>query len=62
LTRVGFGVALPDHLVLSRSKAAQLLLALDEAIEAAEVRSPEVARLEAASVLVEKFLPDLPEL
>jgi hypothetical protein len=54
---------LPDEIVLPRSEAAQVLFALDEAIEVAEAGSPVVARLEAAArVLIEKFLPDLPEL
>ena len=56
------GDPLPDEIVLSRSEAAQILFALDEAIEAAEPGSLEAARLEAAArVLVEKFLLDLPD-
>lgn len=53
---------LPDEIVLSRDEAREVLFALDEAIEAVsagELRD----RLEgAALVIVEKFLPDLPEL
>jgi hypothetical protein len=57
------GDPLPEEIVLSRSEAAQVLFVLDAAIDAADVGSPLIGRLEAAArVLIEKFLPDLPEL
>jgi hypothetical protein len=56
------GGRIPDEIVLTRDEAARVLLALDEAVEAvtgAELRR----RLEqGAQIIVEKFLPDLPDL
>lgn len=56
------GGRIPDEIVLTREEAARVLLALDEAVEAvadAELRR----RLEqGAQIIVEKFLPDLPDL
>jgi hypothetical protein len=55
------GGSLPDEITLTRSKAASVLVALDEAAEAAAGDLRE--RLEAvARLIVEKLLPDLPEL
>lgn len=52
----------PDEIVLTREEAARVLLALDEAVEAVddvELRR----RLEhGAQIIVEKSLPDLPDL
>ena len=56
------GGRIPDEIVLTREEAARVLLALDEAVEAvddAELRR----RLEqGAQLIVEMFLPDLPDL
>ena len=57
------GDRLPDEIVLSRDEAAVVLFALDAAMEHAERGSAHYARLEAAArIIVEKFLPDLPDL
>lgn len=57
------GHPLPEEIVLSLDEAAQVLFALDDAIEAAPARSELALRLEAATrVLVEKLVPDLPDL
>lgn len=57
------GQPLPEEIVLSRDEAKQVLFALDDAIEAVPARSELASRLdEAARLLVEKFLPDLPDL
>jgi hypothetical protein len=54
---------LPDEIVLSREEAKTVLFALDAALERAERGSDLYRRLEAAAgIIVEKFLPDLPEL
>lgn len=57
-----FGGSIPEEIVLDLADAERLLFALDEAVaqaDEAEVR----ARLEAAiRVIVEKLLPDLPDL
>ena len=57
------GEPLPDEITLSRQEAATILFALDEAIELADVDEPLRLRLEAAArIIVERFLPDLPDL
>ena len=57
-----FGGSIPNEIVLTRDEAATVLLAIDDAVERLgdnELR----ARLErAAQTIVEKFLPDLPDL
>ncbi len=57
------GEPLPDEIVLSREEAKTVLFALDAALENAAPGSDLYRRLEvAARIIVEKFLPDLPEL
>jgi hypothetical protein len=57
------GEPLPDEITLSRAEAATVLFALDEAIERAEAGDPFRVRLEAAArLIIERFLPDLPDL
>jgi hypothetical protein len=57
------GDPLPDEIALTRDEAAQVLFALDATIETLEPSSELRRRLEAAArVIVEKFLPDLPDL
>jgi len=57
------GTPLPDEIVLTRDEAAAVLFALDAAMEAVGTGSDVSVRLEtAARIIVEKFLPDLPEL
>ena len=57
------GDPLPDEIVLTLHEAAQVLFALDEGIELAPDGSDAKAKLEdAARLLTEKFLPDLPDL
>jgi hypothetical protein len=57
------GERLPEEIVLNRDEAAAVLFALDAAMEETEHESELYRRLEtAARIIVEKFLPDLPEL
>lgn len=57
------GEPLPGEISLSRHEAAAILFALDEAIDLADVDGPLRLRLEAAArIIVERFLPDLPDL
>jgi hypothetical protein len=57
------GIPLPDEIVLIRDEAAAVLFALDAAMEVLGPGSDVYSRLEAAArIIVEKFLPDLPEL
>jgi hypothetical protein len=57
------GEPLPDDITLSRAEAATILFALDEAIEQAGPDAALRLRLEAAArIIVERFLPDLPDL
>jgi hypothetical protein len=57
-----FGGSIPDAITLDREESKLVLFALDDAIEAvpaSELR----ARLEAAArMIVEKLMPDLPDL
>jgi hypothetical protein len=54
---------LPDEIVLRRDEAASVLFALDAAMEETDQRAPTYAKLAAAArIIVEKFLPDLPNL
>ena len=56
-----FGGSIPTEITLSREEARDVLFALDDAIEAAD--GPLRNRLEdAARIIVEKLLPDLPGL
>ena len=57
-----FGGSIPDEITLTRDEAKVVLFALDEAIDVAP-EGPLRSRFEgAARVIVEKLLPDLPEL
>jgi hypothetical protein len=57
-----FGGSIPDEIVLTREEAATVLFALDEAADAAE-HVDRRRRLEgAAQIIIEKLLPDLPDL
>lgn len=57
-----FGGSIPDEITLTRDEARDVLFALDDAIEAAPVGSLR-ARLEhAAQLIVDKLMPDLPDL
>ncbi|MCC7075925.1 MAG: hypothetical protein IT198_02265 [Acidimicrobiia bacterium] len=57
------GDPLPDEILLSRDEAGSILFALDDAADALG-SDPELRRrLEvAAQIIVEKFLPDVPDL
>lgn len=57
-----FGGSIPDEIVLTRQDAATVLLVLDDAVE--QIDDDDLRRrLEgAAQLIVEKFLPDLPDL
>lgn len=57
-----FGGRLPDEIVLTREEAARVLLALDEAVEAIEDAELRRGFEQGARIIVEKFLPDLPDL
>ena len=57
------GEPLPDEIVLTRVEAATVLFALDAAMENLGTTSRVYGQLErAARIIVERFLPDLPEL
>lgn len=57
-----FGGSIPDEIILTREEAATVLFALDEATEAARDDDPR-RRLEAAArIVIDKLLPDLPDL
>lgn len=57
-----FGGSLPDEITLTRHEAGTVLFALDEAVEAA-TDDERRRRLErAARIIVEKLLPNLPDL
>ena len=55
-----FGGSIPDEITLSRHEAATVLFALDEAAEAAI--EEQRRRFEQRQLIVEKLLPDLPDL
>jgi hypothetical protein len=54
---------LPDEIALTRDEAATVLFALDAGMEAVDGGSDVYRQLEdAARIIIEKFLPDLPDL
>lgn len=57
-----FGGSIPDEITLTRHEAATVLFALDEAIEAAGDDGRRRPLEHAAQIIVEKLLPDLPDL
>lgn len=57
-----FGGSIPDEITLSRHEAVTVLFALDEAIEAAANDGRRRPLEDAAQIIVEKLLPDLPDL
>lgn len=57
-----FGGSIPDEIVLDRGEAAVILLALDDAVEEVEDEALRRRLERAAQMIVEKFLPDLPDL
>ncbi len=57
-----FGGSIPEGITLSRHEAATVLFALDEAIEAAADDGRRRPLELAAQIIVEKLLPDLPDL
>jgi hypothetical protein len=60
---MGPGEPLPDEVELSRDEAATVLFALDAAMESLPAYLAIQAQLqEAARIIVEKFLPDLPNI
>ncbi len=57
-----FGGSIPDEITLNREEVKIVLFALDAAIDAAPA-GPLRTRLEgAARIIVEKLMPDLPDL
>ena len=57
-----FGGRIPDDITLSRAEATEVLFALDAAIEVAPPGALR-SRLEAAArIVIDKLLPDLPDL
>ncbi len=56
------GGRIPDEIVLTREEAARVLLALDEAVEAVEDAELRRRLEQGAQIIVEKFLPHLPDL
>lgn len=57
-----FGGPIPDEITLTRREAATVLFALDEAIETASDDDRRRRLERAAQIIVEKLLPDLPDL
>ncbi len=57
-----FGGSIPDEITLTRQEAATVLFALDEAVETAEGDDRRRRLEQAAQIIVEKLLPDLPDL
>lgn len=57
-----FGGSIPDEITLARQEAATVLFALDEAVEAAADDERRHRLEQAAQLIVEKLLPDLPDL
>jgi hypothetical protein len=57
-----FGGSIPDEITLTRHEAATVLFALDEAVEMAEDDGRRGRLEQAAQIIVEKLLPDLPDL
>lgn len=57
-----FGGSIPDEITLTRHEAATVLFALDEAVEMAEDDDRRRRLEQAAQIIVEKLLPDLPDL
>jgi hypothetical protein len=58
----GFGGSIPDAISLDREEAKIVLFALDEAIEAAPTDALRSRLERAARIIVEKLMPDLPDL
>lgn len=56
------GDPLPEEITLSIGEATIVLFALDAAIETAEDEARRAALEAAARIIVEKLLPDLPDL
>ena len=56
------GGSIPDEIALTRQEAATVLFALDEAVEAATDDERRRRMEHAARIIVEKLLPDLPDL
>jgi hypothetical protein len=54
--------SLTDEITLTRDEAAQVLFALDAAMEALGSGDAYDGAERAAQVIIEKFLPDLPDL
>jgi hypothetical protein len=57
-----FGGFIPDEITLSRQDAATVLLALDNATANADSVALRVMLERAAQIIVDKLLPDLPDL
>jgi hypothetical protein len=57
-----FGGSIPDEISLDREEAKIVLFALDEAIDAAHTHALRSRLEHAAHIIVEKLMPDLPDL
>ncbi len=57
-----FGGSIPDEIALTRNEARNVLFALDDAIEDSPPGPLRVRLEQAARLIVEKLMPDLPEL
>jgi hypothetical protein len=57
-----FGGSIPDEISLSRDEAKTVLFALDDAIEATTENSLRTRLETAARIIVDKLMPDLPDL
>jgi hypothetical protein len=57
-----FGGSIPNEITLTRDEARDVLFALDDAIEAVPPGSLRVRVEQAARLIVEKLMPDLPDL
>ena len=57
-----FGGSIPDEITLTRDEAKVVLFALDDAIEATSNGALQSRLEESARIIVEKLMPDLPDL
>jgi hypothetical protein len=57
-----FGGSIPDEITLTRNEARDVLFALDDAAEAIEDGALRARLSDAARLIVDKLMPDLPDL
>jgi hypothetical protein len=57
-----FGGSIPDEISLDREEVKVVLFALDDAIESTQAGALRARLEQAARIIVEKLMPDLPDL